>query len=71
MDNQGMVRWDYNLENSSDNIRQVYGHKQSRKSLERELAEISQGSSVKDAEAKTDRLLESKEWGDWWSEYKI
>ncbi|CEH13726.1 Phosphatidylinositol transfer protein PDR16 and related proteins [Ceraceosorus bombacis] len=62
--NPGIVRWQYELK-SGDNIRQIVGHSQSRKSLVRELVEISNGSSVSDAEAQTRKIIEGGAWGRW------
>lgn len=63
LENAGMASFDYVVNGSV--TRQVMGKPSCRKSLERELCEIVDGSSVADAEAKTKKMLADGSWGQW------
>jgi hypothetical protein len=62
--NSGIIKWEYRLK-SGENIRQIIGHRQCRKTLSRELNEIAVGASVDFVEKRTEEMLADGSWGHW------
>lgn len=62
-DHQGITSFEYKY--SDHTVRQVMGHATSRKSVERELCDIADGKTTKEAEAQTSKMIEDGSWGNW------
>ncbi|UZJ53653.1 hypothetical protein CBS101457_002973 [Exobasidium rhododendri] len=62
--NPGIIKWEYRLKDG-ENLRQVIGHRQCKKTLLRELDEIAAGASVDFVEKRTEEMLADGSWGHW------
>lgn len=63
MKSPGIATFDYKI--GSDVTRQVMGKKSCRKSVEQQLCDIADGSTVEEAEEKTSKSIEDGSWGQW------